>query len=83
MLAKRSRDPIISAGQLLEEARRYIDLDSLERLRDQQDRDLYTYYQYLQGALLACTGRPEKGYSKVLDIPKARERRSRLRHPRR
>ncbi len=55
------------AGHLLSDARSYIGLDSLDQLRDPEDRDIYSYYQYLQGSLLAGSGQVEKGYGKVLE----------------
>ena len=32
-----------------------------------KNRDVYSYIEYVQGALLACDGEPEKGYSMLMD----------------
>ena len=55
------------ASNLLSESLGYIDLDSFNRLRNPKDGDVYSYIAYVQGALLACTGEPEKGFSRVMD----------------
>jgi tetratricopeptide (TPR) repeat protein len=54
------------AGHLLTTARSHLDVDSFDRLRDPKDSDLFARIQYVQGALLACTGELGKGYSRVL-----------------
>jgi tetratricopeptide (TPR) repeat protein len=55
------------AFNLLAESRGYLKLNSLEQLGDERDRDVLTYFHYVRGALLACTGQPEKGYSEILE----------------
>ena len=54
------------AEYLLAEVRGYLGLDSFDRLQDPTNNDLYSYFQLVEGALLACTGKPEKGYTEVL-----------------
>ncbi len=70
--ARLAEDEIVAssyfrAASLLSESRGYIDLDSFARLRDPKDSDVYTFIQYVDGALLACSGELQKGHSRLMD----------------
>ena len=62
------------AAQLISEAREYIEVDAFGRLRHWNDQDVYAYIQYVQGAVLACTGEFERGYATVMESFQAEHR---------
>jgi tetratricopeptide (TPR) repeat protein len=55
------------ATSLSDEASALIDLDATGQPRNPGERDVFAYVQYIQGALLACTGELSKGYAKVIE----------------
>jgi serine/threonine protein kinase len=59
------------ASFLLEDARGAISIDSFGRLQDPAEADVYAYYQFLRGAMLAGQGELALGYEAIQQSRKA------------
>ena len=55
------------AGNFLQDAKGYIELNSVDQLRNPTDRDVHAYFRYVLGSFLASSGELQKGYDTVID----------------
>ena len=68
--AEASEGNYFRANFFLQDAKSAIGLDSLDQLKDPNERDIFAYYQFVFGASLAGQGEFAKGYAALLESRK-------------